>query len=684
MNTLDRRRFLRLGGLAAASAAFPPSIQRALAIPAASDTGTIMDVQHVVILMQENRAFDHYFGMLPGVRGFGDRHTIPLTDGRSVWQQRRGGPEGILPYHLDSSVGNAQRVEGTPHSWPDAQAAWNHGRTGYWPLIKQPQSMGYYQQAELQFQTALADAFTLCDAYHCSFHGGTNPNRLFLFTGTNDPSGAGGGPALDNSKDDLGPPEDGYTWTTYAERLEAAGISWKLYQDMADNYTDNPLEGFAQYRDAYYNDPSSPLMKALTTTLTNSQLTGLRDDVLAGLLPQVSWIVGPAAYSEHPGPSSPVQGGWYVQEVLNALTADPAVWSRTVLLVMFDENDGFFDHVPPPCAPSRRLDGSVAGASTVDDQSEQHAPTLGVYGPGPRVPLIAISPWSRGGWVNSQVFDHTSVLRFLEARFGVMEPNISPWRRAVCGDLTSAFDFATPNDDPLPALPQLSQEEADAIRAAQEALPPVPVPRGALGELPQQPAGLRPSRALPYALAVDAEVHGDAQSLQLTFINHGSVGAVFQVYDLHHLEELPRRYTVEAAKALRDYWNASASSYDLWLLGPAGFHRRYSGQFRTAAAGTEISARHEAERGGLRLVLRNTGLQATTVVLRSEVYAPQREWRYRLAPRSTRRLRLPLSSSAHWYELLASCVEDPSWQRRLAGRVETGHASLSDPAIGRG
>jgi len=209
MPQLDRRQFLRLSAASLGGALLPASIQRALAIPAASETGSLMDVQHVVILMQENRSFDHYFGTLPGVRGFGDRHTIPTGEGSSVWMQKDADGEVVMPFHLDSHAGNAQRVPGTPHTWPDAQAAWNKGRFGQWPRYKQPQSMGHYEREEVAFQSALADAFTICDAYHCSLHGGTNPNRLFLFTGTNDPGGAGGGPAIDNQRDDLSQTEPG-------------------------------------------------------------------------------------------------------------------------------------------------------------------------------------------------------------------------------------------------------------------------------------------------------------------------------------------------------------------------------------------------------------------------------------------------------------------------------------------
>ena len=518
----SKRKFLRagLGTTAAASALnlFPPSIRRALAIPANNRTGTIQDVEHVVILMQENRSFDNYFGTLAGVRGFGDRMTIPVPNGLNVLQQLNANGKAILPYHLDQTQGNAQRVSGTPHSWTDARDAWDKGRMYQWPRYKQQQSMGYFTAQEAPFQYALANAFTLCDAYFCSLHGGTNSNRLFHWTGTNGATVGDGRVVVNNVWDGLDSTTNigtgGFSWTTYPERLEEAGVSWMVYQNMPDNFTDNPLFGFPQYRRAnlasgkpvYHDksnnpayDPASdntgnPLYKGIANTMPDGGfLASFKADVLAGRLPQVSWVIAPAAYSEHPGPSSPVQGGWYTQELLDALTANPEVWSKTVFIINFDENDGYFDHYPPSCAPSLKgTDPSDAhGKSTLSatDMSYEYyidqpvagtsmpAPDADCYGPGPRVPMYIISPWSRGGWINSQHFDHTSVLRFLEARFGVRETNISPFRRAVFGDLTTAFDFATPNDDALPVLAgRKTQEAADALRNAQAALSQVPLP----------------------------------------------------------------------------------------------------------------------------------------------------------------------------------------------------------------
>ncbi|MEC9362061.1 MAG: phospholipase C, phosphocholine-specific [Pseudomonadota bacterium] len=699
MSTMDRRRFLKLAGTSAAAASLLPQVLReALAIPAAMRSGTIMDVEHVVILMQENRSFDHYFGTMRGVRGFGDRFTVPQSGGRTVWEQRNLRGEIIRPYHLDGSTGNAQRVEGTPHGWADSVPAWNKGRFGRWPTFKEDQSMGYYRRAELPFQFALADAFTVCDAYHCSFHGNTNPNRLFMFTGWNDPFGTGGGPRLYNDNDNLGPSEDGFTWTTYAERLEAAGVSWKVYQDMDDNFTDNSLEGFRNFRlawDRRDTEPGHPLLKGVSTTMRAGSFDALRDDVLADRLPQVSYIVGPAAYSEHTGPSSPVQGGWYLQETIGALIANPEVWARTVLLVMFDENDGFFDHLPPPCAPSydsgALLTGALAGAATVDDRSERYQlgpyandPTFvgSCFGPGPRVPMYVISPWSRGGWVNSQTFDHTSIIRFLEARFGVAEPNITPYRRAFMGDLTSCFNFRNPNDEAFPALPALSRDEADALRAAQEALAQIPAPVGDAGTRPQQEPGVRPSRALPYELFVTSRSDG-LGGLELVFGNTGGAGAVFHVYDRNDPDGVPHRYAVEPERTLRHMRTRAFGAHDLWVLGPNGFHRHVRHPVLTVGgAAPEVQACYDIANGDLQLKLRNDGDTACTFTVVANAYRDDGPWQSTVAPGETVEHLWSLASSGAWYDFSVTVDEAPDFLRRYAGRVETGRDSVSDPAMG--
>ena len=678
MPQLDRR-----GLLAAIGAlALPPALAKAAAIDADVRKGTIEDVEHVVILMQENRGFDHYFGTLNGVRGFGDRFPIPVRDapgrkGASVFVQAYDADKTLAPFPLNSAKTFAHmRAEGTPHNWTDAQDAWDQGRMDRWPQTKHPWSMGYFQRADIPFQFALAEAFTLCDAYHCATQTGTNTNRLFLWTGTNDPSGEHGGPSISNSHDDFaekGGAADSYRWTTYPERLLQAGVTWRIYQDMEDNFTDNPMQGFKTFRDANNELPGSdPRLKKLA--LSTWHLDKLREDVVGGRLPQVSWVIAPSFDSEHPTPSSPAQGADYTARVIDALTADPKVWARTVFLVMFDENDGFFDHAPPPAPPSHGPDGKLLGGSTVDLTGMHHLvrnPTEAKaerddlmgrpYGLGPRVPLYVISPWSRGGWVDSQVFDHTSVIRFLEARFGVMEPNIAPWRRAVCGDLTSCFDFKTPNQNPFPALPA-TQEAAQRAHALPGRTKP-PTPETIVA--PVQDKGARPSRALPYALSVAATVRDGVA--RLAFSNEGRQAAVLHVYDRLRLDATPRRYTVSPGKSLEDAWPAGA--YDLWVLGPNGFHRHFAGG---AEAGVEARAKDDRATGQIVLTLSHAGATARTVSVEGKSIA--------LKPGQTVERALPTQQG--WYDLTIRCEGDTAWSRRLAGRVETGKPSISDPLMG--
>jgi len=723
MQQPDRRQFLRsvatTAGATAALTSFPPIIQSALAIPANNATGTIRDVAHIVVLTQENRAFDHYFGTLNGVRGFADRFAIPVANsagivGKNVWLQPTvtapqlpGRPvvvnptPVIAPFALNTQQTFAHmRVAGTPHSWTDAQAAWDHGRMNAWPKAKQNHSMGYFGKADLAFQVALANAFTLCDAYHCAFHGGTNTNRLFLWTGTNDGLGRGHGPSTDNSHDWFDTAPD-YTWTTYPERLQAAGISWQVYENMADQFTDNSLVGFKPFRDAWFNRPgASAALKA--RGISTRDLDLLRQDVVNGTLPQVSWIVATAEGSEHPGPSSPAQGADYTAKVLEALTANPEVWARTVLFINFDENDGFFDHVPPPAPPSYLAwdadpaKAQLAGASTAGTAGEYHeilngssAATLHrPYGLGPRVPMYVVSPWSKGGWVNSQVTDHTSVLRFIEQRFGVAETNISAWRRAVCGDLTSSFNFSDPNNTAFFASLPTTLALANAARALPGTTTP-PTPTTVV--LPVQADGVRPSHALPYELAASARVVPDrsrlgASTVNLGLTNTGTATAVFHVYDRLRLGDIPRRYTVEPGKQLAGSWTPVANgAYDLWLLGPNGFHRHFTGNaLRTAAAAQpnpDVQVSHERLSGDLLVKLVNTGSVACTFQLRANKYFPTTVSEHTVVARSETMLRLPLVASARWYDFSVKVKGQADFSRRFAGRVETGAPSVSDPAM---
>lgn len=697
-----RRNFLKAAGLAGTAAALPASIERALAIPAQRRTGTIKDVRHIVILMQENRSFDHYFGTMRGVRGFGDRHPAPMAGGKDIWAQSNGARD-LPPFHLDTAKTNALKVPGTPHSFADAQAAWNQGKFGLWPKYKTDYSMGYYKREDVPFQFALAESFTICDAYHCSITTGTDPNRIVFWSGSSfDPAERAKGVNCREDKSEPNNlrcwikgalPEPGYTyagnaleWATIPEVLEQAGVGWRIYQDPNNNWT-GAMHGGLAFRGFRECKLGSALYER---GMSHHSLEQLAKDVRDGTLPAVSWVLPPMTLSEHPSTSSPVEGGAFTAQVLDALTANPDVWSGTVFFQTFDENDGLFDHLPPAAPPSYNPDGSMAGKATLDlaghyfdDHQDKYTSrddttsgTTRPWGLGPRVPMYVVSPWSKGGWVSSEVFDHTSVGQFLEKRFDITIPAISPWHRSVCGDMTSCFDFAAREDARVPALPDLSNYSA--VVADHQKRPKLLPPRTPAGLF--QEAGIRRSRALPYILHVDADVDAGQRTVRLDFINEGSVGVVFHVYDKRHLDRIPRRYTVEAGKALDDSWTTEADgAFDLWVLGPNGFVRHFIGN-PGAGVAVRLRARQDAKGGALRLTVSNPGKAAAAVRVGEDAYRRNAERSITLAPGAEQTLNWPVAQSEDWYDLVA--LSD-GLSVRLAGRIERNRHGVSDPLMGR-
>jgi phospholipase C len=663
--------------------AMPDCIERALALPALSPTGTIEDVQHIVIFMQENRSFDHYFGHLRGVRGYNDRLPIRRQDGRPIWHQpRQGRPrDTVLPFRLQAQTTSAECVLDLDHSWYPTHAALNGGLHDSWPEHKTDMTMGYYERADLPFHYALADAFTVCDAYFCSTPNQTHPNRMYLMSGTVDPGGLGGGPLMDNAdyvdkqyESKILPP---FTYTTYPERLQAAGISWQIYQqgisdedDFNGNFGTNVLGNFKQYIEA---PAGSPLHDRGMSART---LNDLKRDVLNGDLPQVSWLLPPAAFSEHPK-YTPGYGATYIARILDALTANPEVWGRTAFFVTYDENDGYFDHVPPPQPPTPVLPGK----STVDTAGEVHDTVNPLnkdrfhadnlpYGLGPRVPTVVVSPWSKGGYVCSEVFDHTSIIRFIEKRFGVREPNISAWRRAVCGDLTSAFDFSS-RSTMLLSLPSTT----DFIRRSDDGckLPPPGVPQvSSVADVTPQEPGTRPARALPYDLLIDeTATHG---ALTLHMKNRGTRGACFYVYE-DATNAIPRRYTVEAGKSLDDAWRIDAQPVSLTLTGPNGFFRRYRG----IAAALSISAAGDTKNGDVLLRIVNAGAETVELTITDMAYGKPSS-HLAVAVGQTLDHRWVTTAASGWYDMMIGVAGLANFERRLSGHVETGCESISDPA----
>jgi phospholipase C len=321
--------------------------------------------------------------------------------------------------------------------------------------------MGYYTRRDLPYYYALADAFTICDHYHCSVLGPTHPNRLMALSGTLDPTGQNGGPVLLTFEDSAA--VFSVSWDTMPEVLEDAGVSWKVYNPAGAPYspafveqhgmviTDAILYWFRQY-----SNPSSALYQKAFLPIWPDDFAR---DVAQGTLPAVSWLIPPDGYDEHP-PAPPAMGEWYTSQVLRTLMSNPKVWAKTVVFHTYDENDGFFDHVPPPVPPPG-TPGEYLPTTPLASTAQ------GVDGPvglGYRVPMLVISPFSRGGHVSSEVADHTSQLRFLEARFGVKAPNISAWRRRHTGDLTSALHMGHAQVS-VPRLPSTAHDQAADMAA---------------------------------------------------------------------------------------------------------------------------------------------------------------------------------------------------------------------------
>ncbi|MGP3928149.1 phosphocholine-specific phospholipase C [Streptomyces sp. 8N616] len=704
---ISRRRLLALGagtaGAAAAGSLLPPSLQSALA--AEPPPGGLSAIKHVVILMQENRSFDHYFGTLRGVRGFGDRNAIQLPSGKSVFEQPSGPRNTVLPFPVrdaaEAQKKDLQYIGDLDHGWDGGATAWNNGWMDNWVPAKTAATMAYYDRRDVPLHYELADTFTICDAYHSSIHSSTSPNRNHLVSGWSGYE-ANGNRAVGNDAYD----EDrhpGYTWTTYAERLEKAGRTWKTYQEW-DNFQDNNLEFFAGFKavarkalakagdfkntEGFYakvRDSATPederrrllgfleegvaaltpaerslFERGLRRGETGSLAENFRKDVAAGMLPEVSYLVPSAADSEHPGASSPVASATIVYKVLDALASHPDVWRHTAVFLDYDENDGFFDHVPPPVPPQDGQDS--------EDEIWKGRPT----GLGVRVPMLVISPWTVGGYVCSEVFDHTSVVRFLEKWTGIEEPNITPWRRRVTGDLTSAFDFRSGR--PLPELDRPAP------------IPPFtgrwrPVPP-AEQQMPAQEPGTRRARPLPYQPDAHARIAG--RKVRLLLVNTGSSSAHFALYPYAGEFKDPQHKDVKGIAG----WEVpvAGDAYRFTVTGPNGFRREFAGpaagKHAGAGAAAEVATRIDPRDRDVVLTLANRGTEPLTFTVRPTGYVDDADlwdWTREIVVKPGRsRTVVHSAADAHgWYDLTIAVTEDPAFHRRLMGHIENGRESVS-------
>ncbi|MFH8398371.1 phosphocholine-specific phospholipase C [Streptomyces anulatus] len=697
---MSRRRLFALGGgalgAAAAGSFLPPSLQAAIAAQpahAGSGGGGLGSIKHVVILMQENRSFDHYFGTLRGVRGFGDRNAIELPTGGTVFEQPAAAGSTVLPFPVrgaaEEQKKDLQYIGALDHSWNGGAKAWGGGWMNGWISAKTAATMAYYDRRDIPLHYELADTFTVCDAYHSSIHTSTSPNRNHLWSGKTgfEPNGKR---AVGNDAYNEGT-HPGYDWSTYAERLEKAGRSWRTYTEW-ENFTDNQIEFYATfkaiarkalartgghtYMEAFYAKVRGAsetertrllgLLEEGVATLDRRERSlferGLRrvptgtladefaKDVAAGTLPAVSYLVPSAIDSEHPSTSSPVHSATIVYKILDALGKHPDVWRHTAVLINYDENDGFFDHVPPPVAPPE----------VADEQWEGRPTGLGI-----RVPLLVVSPWTVGGYVCSEVFDHTSVIRFLERWTGVKEPNISDWRRRVTGDLTSAFDFTRARRQPAVQTP-------GAIPPFEGRWQPKPP---AVQQLPAQEPGARPARPLPYQ--PDARARRSGDTLRVELANAGRSSAHFALYP--YAGEFP----APQHKDVRDtaHWTVplTGEAYRFTVTGPNGFRREFAGP---VDGGAEVATRIDHRDRDLHLTLRNSGRRTLTFLVRPLGYVDEddvRDWTRRVMVKPGRSRALVHSAAdAHgWYDLVVTVDGEDGFRRRLMGHIENGRASVS-------
>ncbi|MFH8755165.1 phosphocholine-specific phospholipase C [Streptomyces atroolivaceus] len=697
---ISRRRLFALGGgafgAAAAGSLLPPSLQAAMAAQPrpTQGSGGLADIRHVVILMQENRSFDHYFGMLRGVRGFGDRNAIELPSGRPVFEQP--GPLGtpVLPFPVREAATaqkkDLQYIGALDHSWSGGGRAWAGGWMNGWVSAKTAATMAYYDRRDIPLHYELADTFTVCDAYHSSVHTSTSPNRNHLWSGKTGFE-ADGKRAVGNDAYDEGT-HPGYDWGTYAERLERAGHSWRTYTEW-ENFTDNQIEFFSTFkalaRRALVRTGGHTYMESFYAAVREAgagpereRLLGLLEegvaalapaerslferglrrvetgtladefaaDVAAGTLPEVSYLVPSAVDSEHPSVSSPAHSATIVYKVLDALGRHPDVWRHTAVIINYDENDGFFDHVPPPVPPAEDTEERWEGKPT---------------GLGVRVPLLVVSPWTVGGYVCSEVFDHTSVIRLLERWTGVREPNIGDWRRTVTGDLTSAFDFRRAQRRPETAPPG--------------AVPPFGgrwQPRPPLDQhMPVQEPGVRPARPLPYQ--PDAQAVKADGGLRVTLSNTGRSSTHFALYPYGAEPRDPQRRDVRKRAHLTVPLDGEA--YRFTVTGPNGFRREFEG---TADSSAELASRIDAEERDLHLTLRNTGRRTLTFTVRPLAYVDEDDlgdWTRTIQVKPGRsRTVVHSAADAHgWYDLDVTAAGEGTFRRRLMGHIENGRASVS-------
>ena len=786
--TTTRREFLKnaaiLSGAAGLSSVLPFSIQKAMAINANKNT-TFYDAEHIVLLMQENRSFDHIFGTMKGVRGFNDPRAKRLPSGDKVWIQRDKEGRATCPFHIDIQKTKVTWQGGLAHSWKDQSLARNDGKYDQWIAQKSAMTMGHYQRQDVPFYYAMADAFTVCDHNFCSSLTGTTPNRLFFWTGNVRP---------DLSENSVAAVENYFAesrdnafvdWSTFPELLEDNQISWKIYQnelwtanlqpDKRDywlgNYGDNAIEYVKRHHvklSAYFrkngDSTVNPALaakqvqsefnklsekeknlvnKAFTTNIDqngdylklteftyrddngknwtieipkNDIFKQFRHDVQTGQLPTVSWLVAPQSFSDHT--STPLYGTWYVSQVLDILTQNPEIWKKTIFILNYDENDGYFDHLPPFVVPRPGDPSSGKVSPGIDATTDYHKKDDLPIGLGYRVPMIIASPWSKGGFVNSQITDHTSILMFLEdflhnkTKKQIKSPHISSWRRAICSDLSSAF---RPYRGEKIPLPDFLDKDASIIRIQNARNKPKQLIPDPLTEkqielinnlpsfdpecadfMPSQEKGIRPACALPHQFYADGQLSKKEQvillgfnSLNLPSAKQHAKGVAFKMYTnlaFNKKKGKTWHYATEPDKLLEDKININGFEnqlYDLHIDGPNGFYRGLCGSINDPKLEVECLYEKKSSTftGDIILIIRNNDSKVLEMRLIDNAYKAK-DYDVKIAAGTEKKINISLKKQYGWYDFSVLLKETDNYMRRYAGHVETGKPSMTDPFMG--
>lgn len=503
-------------------------------------------------------------------------------------------------------------------------------------------------------------------------------------------------------------------------------FSLEKYNQLSETHKNLHKKAFSDNR----NDPDYRQLTSLTYKDGDTERTmkvpkgdvlhQFRADVKSGSLPTVSWIVAPSNFSDHPG--SPWYGAWYLSEVIDILTQNPEVWKKTIFILNYDENDGYFDHVPPFVAPnpykpnsgkvSEGIDASLdyvaKSQQWMKDKEPSKGDREGPIGLGYRVPMIVASPWSRGGYVCSEVFDLTSPIQFMEHFLSrktgkpIRSEQVTEWRRTVSGDITSAFRPYNGEKIPAPkpvekntflesihkaqfkALPsgykKLSTEEVEQLNKNPLASP----------YQPKQEKGTRPSCGLPYQLYADGRISEDRKSYRIKFEARNEVfgdratGSPFYVYSVPD-NNAPRQYAVKAGNSLFDEWQTNGEGhYHLKLYGPNGYYREFAGN--TAETPIEILCDYEKAgskniTGNIELKIRNTSGNKITVQVIDNAYKAKPIAKT-IAVNGQTSIVVNLSKSRQWYDLSVKIPGNNNFENRYAGRVETGKEGISDPFMG--